>query len=268
MSIVNKWDDFARLTVTTGDLDPMYNMMARANKIKGDTWISRYALHFFMFYDAGGAARCANDDAPFWNYVVNGYPLFRRGTERRHFRGGNGKIAVMRMQLKGEPKTIWQKMSAPTYTNLVANIAQNFPQCQIGPYFAWKAMDILDRCLGFSVGLTKEEAIKGMPDQPRECAKAMFPHLSLGDALDTVVAAIKDLPAPGVVNRNCGYSEAETVLCMLKGYFLTKTHTIGDDIDEKHAQMKDFPDLCELLPTKQNWSKYERGSLDTTSLPA
>jgi hypothetical protein len=268
MSMISRWDDFARLTVQTGDLDPMYDMMAKARQIKGDRWINRYALHFFMFYDAGGAARCANDDTPFWSYVTNGYHLFRRGTERRHFRGDNGKTAVVSIQLKGEPEAVWSRMSAPTYTNLLANINQNFQQCQIGPYFAWKAMDILDRCLGFPVILTRAEAVKGIPDQPKECAKAVFPHLSLGDALDTVVDAIKDLPAPGVDNRNCGYSEAETVLCMLKGYFITKTHTIGDDVDEKHEQMKDFPDLCELLPTKQNWSKYERGPLDTTSLPA
>jgi hypothetical protein len=49
---------------------------------------------------------------------------------------------------------------------------------------------------------------------------------------------------------------------MLKGYFITKTHTIGDDVDSKYEQLSAYPEFLKYLPPKQDWSQYERGSLD------
>jgi len=50
-------------------------------------------------------------------------------------------------------------------------------------------------------------------------------------------------------------------LCMLKGYFITKTHTIGDDIESKYAQLKNKPEYHQYLPPRQDWSQYERATL-------
>ena len=95
-----------------------------------------------------------------------------------------------------------------------------------------------------------------MPDEPRKCAKAIWPHLSIEQSLIKVRGMMRGLEAPGAPGKECGYAEAETVLCMIKGFFLTKTHTIGDDVDEKHAQLKDHPYLLDLLPPKQDWKQY------------
>ena len=49
---------------------------------------------------------------------------------------------------------------------------------------------------------------------------------------------------------------------MLKGYFITKQHTIGDDVDSKYKQLKDWPEFHKFLPARQDWGAlYERATL-------
>lgn len=254
------WRKFARLTVQTGDLDPMYDLIYKGRMKYGGQWGYQFALHFFMYYHPGQAAAMANakTELDFWHMQNHGYEEFKRGTERRHFRGEKGRIAMLTFQRMGSPKEIWQKLWSPTYTLMLDNIKAEFQGCQIGPYFAWKAMDILDRCLSLPVSLSLKEAMLGMPDEPRESAKYFFPDMNLGSVLDMIVEEICDMDAQGQPNRKCGYAEAETILCMMKGYFKTKTHTIGDDVDEKYNQLADHPYLRRLLPPKLDWDSYER----------
>jgi len=269
MSIINinSWQDFAQHTVLTGDLDPMYDMIYKLDEGERE----RYALHFFMFYDAGEAAKAmyATDNNSFWEYVSDTYDQTSRGTERRHFRGDKGRIAIRQMRHFGTPIQFWDRLSVPTLKQLTWRVETGFKGCQIGPYFIWKAMDILDRCLERPVQIDMGSVLKGMPDEPRKCAAIVWPDKTLAQVVQDVTDAISHLPAQGNPSRNCGYPEAETILCMIKGYYLTGTHTLGDDIDEKHEQMKDFPEMCRLLPPKQDWSKYVKSNtLVTPFVPA
>ena len=247
----------------------MYVLINAAREQAGHDWAAKFALHFFMFYDAGEAAKAAGDrdHKDFWDYCYSGYPTFKRGTERRHFRGAKGFDAMKQMRLRGDPEDIWADMWSETYPGLLKNIELKFKGCQIGPYFAWKAMDLLDRGLGQSVDLELKEAVQHMPDEPRKCAAKVWPDMSLERVLNIVTYNIADLPAPGANTRNCHYAEAETVLCMIKGYFLTKTHDIGDDVDEKHSQLREFPELRELLPKQQNWTSYVK-AVDSPTISA
>ena len=264
MSIVNinSWADFAQFTVISGDLDPMYDLMSKLPLEQREL----FALHFFMFYDAGEAAKAmyGTDQNSFWEYVDDTYATTRRGTERRHFRGDKGLEAIKNMRRHGTPSTFWSKMYGISLREIAQNVTYRFRGNQIGPYFIWKAMDIFDRCLGMPVKLSMEEVLKFMPDEPRKCAEVCWPGVKLEQVVDTVVGGIKHLPAPGVSGRNCHYSEAETVLCMIKGYFLTGSHTLGDDVDEKHRQLAKFPDLCTLLPPKQDWKQYVKSNTVVT----
>lgn len=252
----------------------MYQLIHGGGRRYGNKWAEQYALMFFMFYDAGQAAAMANamTELDFWHMINYGYDHFKRGTERRHFRGQKGKDAMLKFQRMGSPRTIWAKMAsrpdisvpdALTYTQLCRNLRDDFAGCQIGPYFMWKAMDILERCLGYSVTLSLKETLEGMPDEPKKCALTVWPDRPLSDTVRDVHDMIADLPAPGIPNRYCGYSEVETILCMIKGFFLTKTHRLGDDIDEKHQQLiaAGHPYLCDLLPAKitpDQRKNYER----------
>jgi len=260
--LITSWRDFAEITVDTHDLDPMYDLIYGIRRRYGMPAAERYALHFFLFYDAGEAAGCMFSKVPFWTYIDNNYRTCRRGTERRHFRGDNGSRAIAILRTIGEPRDVWGTLYRPNYDEFVHNVNTNFKGCQIGPYFMWKAMDIFDRCLGQPMELYHRTAAKYMPEEPLKCAKAVWPDSPAMFSLERVVTAIAHLTAPGEPNRACSYPEAETVLCMMKGYFITKTHTVGDDVAEKHRQLKDYPLLTEILPKQQDWKQYVRGALD------
>ena len=265
--IVDTWEAFADATIETKDLDPMYDFIWEARRVKGPEWADRFALHFFMFYNAGEAVKAAEYDGPFWSYVEFGYASFKRGTERRHFRGDRGASAVRNLRKFGNPSSVWDALHEGDYLNLVANVESNFGGCQIGPYFMWKAMDLMDRCLGRPVDVRLPDAAKFMPDEPRKCSSSVFPGVPIRVVLTHIADRIKRFPAPGNPNRMCSYPEAETVLCMLKGYFLTKTHVIGDDIDEKYDQLAQYPDMQSLLPSRIVKSNYVRRILEPTSVP-
>jgi hypothetical protein len=247
----------------------MYDLIHRGRVKYGDQWAYQYVMHFFMYYDAGQAAAMAraHTELDFWHMQNYGYAGFKRGTERRHFRGDKGKQAMLRFQHMGSPEKIWSSIPSTNYSMLVARFGHDWAGTQTGPYFAWKAMDLLDRCLGTEITLTLNEAAQFMPDEPRKCALTLWPNRTIKESLVYVRDMISDLPAAGAPGKPCGYAEAETILCMIKGFFLTKVHTIGDDVDEKHEQLKDYPDLQALLPPKQDWSQYVR-TMDAAQLSA
>jgi hypothetical protein len=267
--LIKNWRDFATVTVKTHDLDPTYDFLFAAKQDKGQDWLDRFSLHYLMFYDMGGAVRCAEStsEADFWSYVIAGYPTFKRGTERRHSRGDLGANYVANLSARGTPRNIMKAMYSPSYTGLVSVFNTHFQGCGFGPYFIWKVMDFQDRIYERPISISIAEALKHCPDEPRKCALVLWPDDSFAKALDYVAYHIKDLVAPGAPDRTCGIPEAETILCMLKGWGITKVHTIGDDVDTKWAQLAEFPEFHKYLPTKEDWSKYERpATLDTKTL--
>ena len=268
--VINNYKEFSRLLVASKELDPMYDFMYNTRVHLGPEWTQRFALHLFMFYDADGAARCAkqSDHNTFWDFVVCDYPVAKRGTERRHFRGANGMNAVEALSKHGTPDRIWNKLSSSSYSELVWTVTNQFQGCQIGPYFMWKLMDILDRCLGTPVDILPNDILNHLPEAPRDAAKTLWPNDNLMVVMDRVRHCVEDLTAPGEPNVDCGYPEAETILCALKGY-LKGTYHIGSDIIRRHNELKGHPDLLKYLPPKLDWKQYVRPKdLDTTQLSA
>lgn len=226
----------------------MYDFIWRAKQELGSKWAEKFTLYFFLFYDADGAAKAANDPH-FWDYVYANYPTARRGKERRHMRGDNGIKALNMLSNEfNEPSKFWDAVSSFTYTDLVENIAQNFVGCQIGPYFTWKLMDLLDRALGDPVRLSRWEAVKYLPEEPQLAIKTFWPGLDTGLVLEQVVKEIHYQTAPGDPNRMCSYAEAETVLCAMRGYWVKNNYYIGKDIKERREQLVGHPELLKYMP--------------------
>jgi hypothetical protein len=48
--------------------------------------------------------------------------------------------------------------------------------------------------------------------------------------------------------RKCGYSEAETVACVIPSYLYKHKYKMGDDIFKYWEQLKDHEELQRLLP--------------------
>lgn len=232
----------------------MYDFIYNARAYYGKTWSDNFAMYLFLFYDARGAVEAAYEP-DFWEYVRKVYPTCKRGTERRHFRGAKGLAAIEKLSHMGSPTVIWLQMHRDTYQELYQNISVCFNGCEIGPYFAWKAMDILDRGIDRFVNISLVEALKYLPDSPRKCAKAVYPEYKLEDVLMDIVEWIEDLVAPGNPNRYCGIPEAETIMCAIHG--LQKgSYRFGEDIDRRQVQLAGLPEL-RFLPKSQDWILYE-----------
>jgi hypothetical protein len=131
---------------------------------------------------------------------------------------------------------------------------RQFPN--FGPYFIWKAADYQDRILSRPVDYT--DNLKILPDQPRKSATIFFPNESFESALDAVAYEIRDLPAPGEPNRQCSISEAETVLCMGKTFFITKQAFIGKDLMLRWKELGETK-YARFLPPPINVADYTRG---------
>lgn len=242
----------------------MYEVIHKLDATHSRDWMGRFVMYFLLFYDAGGAYRIAEENPKdYWEEVKRLAMIkeTKRGTERRHFRGKNALSAIVNLQNRknNNPWEILKNMyyggiytsemppkAPPTYTEFYHRMSTEFAGTQFGPYFIWKLYDIFNVALGMPIYLSRHEALMYMPEEPRKAAQYFF-H-SFEEGLDAVFAYIRYIPHPVKPHINCGYAEAETVLCMMKGAFQTRTHEIGDDIDEKWEQLRDYPELQRLLP--------------------
>lgn len=261
METINSWQRFAHVTVESNDLDPMYQMMRGMRSVKGDDWTARYCMHFLMFYHAGEAVRAAEEQWTWGQYEYE-FDSLKRGTERRHFRGAQGRNALKRLQeASRSPQEAFAYMVAPNYTALRALFSRGrFAGCCFGDYFAWKVLDLQTRVFDGRISLSVEEACQYLPSEPIQAAAGLFPQDTLMDALIRVKAEIQNHPLPFGGPGYCDLQEAETILCMAKGAFMTGSHQIGDDIEDKKLAMADYPEFVRLLPFSI-LGKYKIGAL-------
>lgn len=230
----------------------MYQVLVEARDSFGDAWVKRYCLNMLLFYHAGQAARAAEEKWSF-SYLEYDFHNLLRGPERRYYRGVQGTNALRRLAGLGlSPEQAFDAMVAPTYTKLVHLFTKGkFQGCGFGEYFIWKVLDLQTRVFGREITLSLDEAGRHLPSEPRKCAEAIWPGLRFTQVLEEVTGYIQQFPLPfGLMEGYCSYQEAETILCMLKGAFLTKSHKIGDDIEHKRVALEGWPTLQSFLPPR------------------
>lgn len=267
----------------------MYSVIRGLNQTKSRKWMGVFIMTFLLYYDAGQAAKVADHFEEGGNprgyfawlqHVAEVHPSsMKRGTERRHMRGENERKALDKLASFGtEPWDLLQQMypnsaevrkagahfgldlpEIPSYTTFYKRMTIKFAGTQFGPYFIWKLYDIFNVCLDMPISLSLAETVKYMPEEPKKAVSHFFPEVPFSAALVNVCAVIAEFDHPVVPGRKCGLAEAETVLCMMKGFFKTKTHVIGDDIIDKYIQLKDHPELQALLPNVTSKTNYTRG---------
>jgi len=251
--VLTEWREFSRVMIETADIDPSYPVIAHLCETRHEPWLGRFFLHYMWFYNIREAIRAADDtdDRTFWRRceVDAASSRVSRGGARRRFRGALASTAILLMQ--GKNMTPWQIMTdlyRARYVDIYTHVERNYKGCQIGPYYRWKLMDWFDICLGWPVSLSILEATKVLPDNPREHIGTYFPGLSFEQCLLKVDGFVKDIPhfvKPGV---GCGIGEVETILCILKGYFDTRSIKVGGDILEYRHKLADLPELQAKCP--------------------
>lgn len=247
--MISNWREFCDQVITTDEIDPLYGFAVKATADKGPLWGNRFVLHLLTFYDVGGAVEAANltSEGSFWDYVISNYDSFPRGTNRRHSRGDLGKQYVINCEKIGPPSVFLEQAWAPNYSALVKVFQNTFHGCGYGPYFIWKVMDYQDRVLGRPVQLLLHDAVRYMPDEARKGAALLWPGVPLADVMTKMVQYMWKYEAPGLPTRKCGYSEVETMLCALRGYY-NDVYVIGEDITERRKQLKMYPQFVRFLP--------------------
>lgn len=260
--VVSDWKGLAKVLVETNELDPTYPVVKYLLSSHDQQWCGRFLLHYTWFYNLKEAILIADtSNERFWDTCTSqalGTEV-KRGGARRHFRGVPAVKAISIMS--GKNRTPWAiicDMYKPHYPHMVHYIEKEYKGTNIGPYYTWKLMDWFDICLGWPIGMSVDDAVKFMPDVPKEAAAEMFPGQPFKEVLEMMLAYVSTLPHP-VKKGKCGLAEVETILCALKGYFKTKAHWIGDDITDTHVNLVNFPGLLQHIPVQIPHGTYTRG---------
>jgi len=254
---------FCEVLISTGEIDPSYVMLNRLRRAKGDEWIKRFCVAYLLFYHTGTAITAAEyEGVDFWSYLNGAFDRPNtRGTERRHFRGDNGRKALHELWTRfPHPETLFDlpRYHTPSYS-LFYDLIKFRKIPQFGDYFIWKWNDF-SMCV-FDDDRDMRKVTRYLPQPPRKALTSLWKdeHYSLG--LARLTQMISDIPEPfsGKSKRMCGPSEAETIACSIKGYIMTNPPTpIGYDIDEKRAQLptEHFVQMAQYLPNPVHKNTY------------
>jgi hypothetical protein len=266
--------EFGEQLITTGDLDPIYVALVGANLDREQ--VKRWLLAYWMFYHAGMASYASErTGGDYWAVIeraaynftpvpnsVPGMGRWPRGTERRHFRGDKCVKAVrwfMSLHPETYVETLYQVPGNPlspahsdvlTHKHVIARVS-SWPQ--FGPWIAFKAADMLERCLGVPVQFSNEIALLY-----KEPAAALDIIVGLGgfgtvDLARAKMELYRDLEhwalsfrAPPLRDRPCSHQEIETVLCKYKSH-LGGHYPIGKDTWELREGLKGWGETAEKL---------------------
>ena len=222
------WQKFALQTILTDDLDPVYVALSKSD-IPEDM-LMRWCTAFVTYYHMGIASElCRLKDDDFWQALLKVYDTAPRAAERRHFRGLAGIKAIK--QWMNEYKTPEKFFVACMQPSFMGLLKKGIPQ--IGTYFSWKCMDLREAVFGYEVNWSGAE--KHMVELPKQGLEIIFPGVKPDVALLKVVNEISWMKAPPRFIRNCGVAEAETIACMIKGYYKNGKAIGADIVDKRQA---------------------------------
>jgi hypothetical protein len=223
------WQTYARLTVMTDDLDPVY--VALHNSGWDESKLLRWCAAFVTYYHTGTAcAVCDLEGDEFWKEIYRRYDTNPRSSERRHFRGEAGKKALRHWATEYVSPEAF--MLACMKSSFMKTLEAGIPQ--IGAYFTWKVCDLREAVFGYSMDWAGAES--HMLKTATNGLELIFPGEKYEQSVFKIVDAISDLDAPPQKVRKCGIAEAETVACGIRQYYL-RGAPIGEDIVAKRDNL-------------------------------
>lgn len=250
-------EDFGAHLLRSGDLDPIYIALVRADF--APNYLKRWLVGYWCFYHAGVASYLAEfEGAAYWKEMMRATEnveeappggRWPRGHERRHFRGKNGTNAVNFLQSRyaGPEEMVNWIVSAPTghqgkkaFKDVSLRAREHVG---FGPWIGFKIADMIDRCLGLPVSFDNTAVF--MFDDPTEAAlklwklKAGLPENAKpkdqGGAIEMIVEYLVDFfksyRAPPFEDRPPNIQEIETILCKWKSH-MNGHYPLNNDIVE------------------------------------
>jgi hypothetical protein len=269
-------EDFGRGLLLSGDLDPIYVLLEKADLSEEERDL--LCLAYWCFYHIGTAAWVVDSTFKgsryFWDYMetaaINKPNRFPRNPERRHFRGDKCVAAIWAMKDMSptpNPRSLihlWAGEGLPFWYPEGVSVGQDYPSVakrvqrtpQFGPWIAFKVADMMERCLGKSIdfkgcnlsmyrepieGARRLAAMKMWNVDPED-DKAL-----VDTAVDYLLDHFANYLAPPKADRLVGLQEIETILCKWKSH--TNGHyQVGHDIKalRKDVLFSDGPVAREL----------------------
>jgi hypothetical protein len=236
MNYLKQACEFGRQLIITGDLDPVYIVIAGARLPWNQR--ARLVLAYACLYHLGCAAYLSEFKGDkFWHQLrlaadnVHG-PVdgkWPRGTERRHWRGEAAEKSWSCLMLGDTPEAVieyWFEDGA-TFHDCYKRILET---TGMGPWAAFKLCDLAERVLEYRIDPRGAE--KFFYREP--LAGAALIHKDLPTAIRLLRNYLGNFVAPPG-GRCCGVMEIESVMCKFKSY-INGRYWVGKDIKEvRHA---------------------------------
>ena len=231
--------EWGRKLIETHDHDPLYTALHRWNSREGDVdRIKRFMVAYWCLYHVGAAWYISSkQEHHFWEELMDAAANKRcpfadrwpRGAERRHWRGGKCIESVRELRARyPKPEHMVEYLAAsgePTLEGVQRRMAEHH---LFGPWIGFKAADMLERVLGTDVRFPAD--VCTMYRDPAKGA-AMAGEMwgcTPQQAVERLLHAYRDMPAPPSGDRKVNVQEVETVLCKWK----SKRYELGQDTRE------------------------------------
>lgn len=247
--------EFGRKLIQSRDLDPVYMALETA-EIPANVK-ARLCLAYWCLYHLGAAAQLAErqTDLKYWDGLrlaaVNKPNVWPRGAERRHWRGQQAVDSVTSLySIHKDPEWIvrhWGEGKTFEEVSRRIRVARGF-----GPWIAFKAADMLERCLKYSIDFSDCEL--GIYSEPRkgaalywrgdENAKISPEEVKL--ATLKLQHELRVQLAPPDFKRGINVQEVESVFCKWKSY-RHERYWVGKDILEVRHSLEGWGDLAQHL---------------------
>lgn len=211
--MIMPWKEFAVELFKLEDSDPIYYTVARTD-IDLDQK-KRFFIGWCTFYNPGIAAKASQYHGKnFWIYLRQVYATAKRASERRHFRGQAGMLAIDQWENKFvKPEKMMDYMMGDTYFE-VKKHTDNVHQ--YGIYLTFKVGDFQERVLQIPCDFTGAEPFT--PKVPQLGAKLIAPHQTIKQTYDMITWYMnhKQILAPPFYDRATNLQESESVCCIFK----------------------------------------------------
>jgi hypothetical protein len=247
--------DFGSLLLTTGDLDPVYVMLYKAELSIGTLY--RFLLAYWFFYHVGVAAKLSEIEGPKFfaaatELAQNGRGT-PRGSERRHFRG----LACMKSldyfsKTYEDPNQAVAHLIAECKGKNVTDVLAFVKKWPLfGPWIGFKIGDMLERVGNVPITFRKEDLeLYKSPTQgaivwcQNECIN--YEEVGISGVVTLLENMFESYKAPPAHDRPVGVQECETILCKWHSH-LNGHYPVGKDSREILEHLRGWGSLAESL---------------------
>lgn len=265
-------ETFGRHLITTGDLDPIYIALVRAERAGAFSrpQTCRWLLAYWCYYHAGVASYMSElEGEAFWDAMLTAAknedetPVggrWPRGHERRHFRAKIAISSVTSLQARygEEPERMALYCAGdggPVPFQAVSKRAQEHDG--FGPWIGFKIADMVDRVMGVRVDF--DNAAVFMFKDPEKAAMMLWEQREahkypenvkpkreaiLSGVTEYLIKQFADLAAPPLGDRPVNIQEVETILCKWKSH-MNGHYPLWHDIREINGGLAPWAERSE-----------------------